>query len=83
MFVYGAGCVAPIAAGALWLGYGWKVLLLLWAAIACPIFYELAWLFPAQMPWLGCYSNDPPPTAELAWGASVGASIAFLVLLGV
>lgn len=84
MLVYGSGCLIPLAVAAFFVGL--TPLFLISAAVLCPVIYELAWLFPLEIPALGCYHNDPvyltdpPPTAELFWGAIVGMAVAATVL---
>ena len=81
MLLYSTGCVSLLCAAAVLAGYGWSSLCLLGAAVLCPVVYELAWLIPLNIPALGCLPQDPPPTAELAWGAVVGVAVAGTVLL--
>lgn len=83
MLLYGSGCISLLFAAAVLAGYGWSSLILLDAALLCPVIYELAWLFPLNIPALGCLKQDPPPTAELVWGAFVGIAVAGVVLLKV
>lgn len=77
---HGAGGMLFAAAGAWWVGLHWLPLSI--AGLACAPCYALAWWRPWQIPWLGCYradpvyQTDPPPTAELLWGACVGVAVA-------
>jgi hypothetical protein len=57
------------------------------AGLACPAMYELAWRHPLHYPRLGLYGDiirgpyDPPPTAEVLWGALLaGVAAASLFL---
>jgi hypothetical protein len=71
---HGCGGVLLPALLAWWLGLTWW-----WLAIAgalCGPCYELAYDAPMEIPWLGCLHVDPPPTAELLWGALVGVAMA-------
>jgi predicted membrane channel-forming protein YqfA (hemolysin III family) len=85
LLAHGIAGVLPLAIGAKLLGY--PVSGLLFAGVLCPAAYFLAWAFPLQVPVLGCYCNDPkfqtdpPPTAELIWGAAIGVAIAATVFL--
>lgn len=71
--LHGLGGTAALAAGAYALGLAWWWPLM--AGLLCAPCYAMAMVLPMQAPWLGCYRVDPPPTAELAWGACVGVSV--------
>jgi hypothetical protein len=77
MSVHGFVGTAPGAAIAMYAGHvSWWTLLA--AGLMAAPCYALAWLFPWDIPMLGCYADstkyDPPPTAELLWGAYVGGA---------
>jgi len=71
---HGCGGMLLPAVLAWWMGLTWWWLAI--AAALCGPCYELAYDAPLESPWLGCLRSDPPPTAELLWGALVGVAIA-------
>ena len=79
------GVPLPVLALA-WGGAAWWWVLA--AGALCPACYEVAWRWPLHCPALGCFNDprpgmvpDPPPTAELLWGAVVGAAVFLAVWL--
>ena len=80
MLAYGTLAVLPSAAVMTLFGYSpWPLWL---AGIACPLVYEIAFRRPLHWPALGCLRHDPPPTAELLWGALRGVAGVATVLMG-
>lgn len=72
--VHGVGATILLAIAAYYVGLVWWPMVI--AGLACAPCYAFAWIYPLQAPWLGCYKVDPPPTAELLWGACVGVAAA-------
>lgn len=50
------------------------------SGLLCAPCYALAWVWPWEIPILGCLQRDPPPTAELLWGACVGAGVVLTII---
>ena len=72
--VHGVGGTVLLAGGAYALGLSWWYPLI--AGLMCAPCYAFAKAFPWEIHWLECFKHDPPPTAELIWGACVGAGVA-------
>ena len=75
--LHGVGGVVALAAGAYALGLAWWWPLA--AGLLCAPCYALALACPVEAPWIGCYRHDPPPTAEVLWGACVGVGVVLAV----
>lgn len=69
---------ATIALGA----FGFAAWPLALAGLLCAACYELAYRAPLHWPAMGCLRHDPPPTAELLWGALRGVAGVATVLMG-
>lgn len=86
LLAHGLGAIAFVVAGAVAVGYGADAIIMLASAILCPLAYAAAWRWPLQAPWLGCYhgdpvkGTDPPPTAELLWGSTVGLTLVLMII---
>jgi hypothetical protein len=80
MTLYGVGTVLP-AVGVLW-WFGWSFWPTLIVGLLCAPIYEIAFRWPWHIPRLGCFRYDPPPTAELVWGALRGVAAVATVLAG-
>lgn len=80
MTCYGFFTVAPavLVMGA----FGYSPIPLMAAGLACAACYELAFRAPLHWPAMGCLRHDPPPTAELLWGALRGVAGVATVLMG-
>jgi hypothetical protein len=80
MTAHGLAGTIVVACAAYWFGLSWWPLVA--AGALCAPCYALAWWQPVEIPLLGCYrgdtiaGSDPPPEAELTWGALVGVAIA-------
>lgn len=77
---YGVLTVVPAVTVLGLLGYSpWPLAL---TGLACAACYELAFRAPLHWPAMGCLRQDPPPTAEMIWGALRGVAGVATVLLG-
>lgn len=72
--LHGLAGTALLSIAAWYQGLLWWPLLA--AGAACAPCYAAAWRCPIEFPALGCLRVDPPPTAELMWGATVGIAVA-------
>lgn len=80
MTLYGVLTILPAALALWWFGFSpWPLLA---AGLLCAACYEIAFLAPQHCPALGCLRGDPPPTAELLWGALRGMLGVATVLMG-
>ena len=80
MTLYGVLTVLPAAIAMELFGYSGA--LIFGAGLACAAVYEVAFRAPLHWPAMGCLRYDPPPTAELMWGALRGVAGVATVLLG-
>lgn len=80
MTCYGVLTVAPAVLAVMWFGY--SPIPLVAAGLLCAACYEIAFRDPQHCPALGCLRHDPPPTAELLWGALRGVAGVATVLMG-
>ena len=77
---HGVGGVSLLVLGAAYFNESWEFIF--GAGLLCGPAYELAYRYPLNVPQLGCLNDvskglfDPPPTAELIWGALLGGSLA-------
>lgn len=87
LLVHGLAAVAPLAAGAWWVGLPWWPLVV--AGVARVPFYCVAPLWTPHLPVLGLINLrsqggpiDPPPWAELLSGAALGVALVATFWLG-
>lgn len=78
LIVHGVGATAPLGL-VLWL-FGYDPIYVLLAGPFRAAAYMWAWAHPWDIRWLGCQSDDPPPTAELLSGAAMGLGVALALI---